>query len=80
MLLMLPYWRNIDLLKLCRQQGLARTASWMEAVAARPSVQATSAGEAEMARAARLYYVSHVSPGARGEEHTRTETATFGLG
>ena len=78
---MLPYWRNMDVLELCRQQGLARTAAWMRAVAARPSVKATSAGQAEMARAAKLYYVTHVSPGAPGErEYKETDTAIFGLG
>ena len=77
---MLPYWRGMDVLRMCEAQGLRRTAAWMRAVAARPSVQATSAGRAEMARAAKLYYVSHVSPGAEGEGHSLTETAVFGLG
>ena len=67
MLLMLPYWRNLEILRLLESQGLTRTAAWMRAVAARPSVLATSAGEAEMVRASRLYYVTHASPGSRGE-------------
>jgi len=33
-----------------------------------------------MATAARQYYVCHVSPGAPGEAHLPTETATVGLG
>lgn len=80
MLAMLPYWRGFDVLDLCRQRSLTRTAAWMKAVAARPSVMATTAGHAEMARAARQYYVNHVSPGAPGEAHLPTETATVGLG
>ena len=35
-------------------------------VAAHPSVVQSSAGEEEMARASRRYYVEHVSPGAPG--------------
>lgn len=63
---MLPHWRAVDLSRLCDEQGLARTRAWMTAVAARESVQRSSAGEAEMVRTSRLYYVSHVSPGAPG--------------
>jgi len=80
MILMLPYWRGLSVLDLCQQSGCPRTAAWLEAVAARPSVAATSAGEREMARAARQYYVTHVSPGAPGELYVPTEIATFGLG
>ena len=67
MLLMLPYWRGIDAVALCEQHACPRTAQWLQAVAARPSVQQTSAGEAEMARAAKLYYVDYASPDTRGE-------------
>ena len=67
MLCMLPFWRNLDIARLCEQQGLVRTRQWLEAVAARPSVVATAADEAEMARAAKLYYVSFASAGSRGE-------------
>ena len=67
MLLMLPFWRNLDILKLCERQGLTRTRAWLEHVAARPSVIETAADEAEMVRASKLYYVSFASPGSRGE-------------
>ena len=67
MLLMLPYWRKIDAVELCEESGCARTAAWLRAVATRPSVEETSAGEAEMARAAKLYYVDYATPGCRGE-------------
>ena len=67
MLLMLPYWRGVDTLKLCEAHGLERTSRWMQAVAMRPSVQRSSAGEDEMVRASKLYYVEHASPGTRGE-------------
>jgi len=77
MLLMLPYWRGVDTLALCRGQGLTRTASWLQAVAARPSVQATSAGLPEMARASKLYYVSHISPGAPGNQYTPPERGSI---
>jgi len=68
MLLMLPHWRGLDPVRLCEVQGLPRTASWMQAVAARPSVQSTSAGEEEMVRASRRYYVNYASPGTPGEK------------
>ena len=67
MLLMLPYWRGIDALALCREHGCVRTARWLQAVAARPSVQRSSAGEEEMVAAAKRYYVEYASPGTRGE-------------
>ena len=67
MLLMLPYGRKIDAVELCEESGCARTAAWLRAVATRPSVEETSAGEAEMARAAKLYYVDYATPGCRGE-------------
>ena len=67
MLLMLPYWRNLDILALCERQGLTRTRAWLESVAARTSVVETAADEEEMVRASRLYYVSFASPGSRGE-------------
>ena len=54
------------LLALVRTQGLSLTKEWMEAVVGRDSVQRTSAGKPEMARASKLYYVTHVSPGAPG--------------
>jgi len=79
-LLMLPYWRGVDVLALCRGHGLTRTAAWLQAVAARPSVRATSAGEAEMARASKRYYVTHASPQAPGVDYRPTEVAVFGLG
>jgi len=65
-LLMLPHWRAIDACRLCESQGLLATRDWLVAVSQRPSVVETSAGEAEMARAARRYFVTHVSPGAPG--------------
>ena len=65
---MLPHWRGFDPVRLCESQGLPRTASWMQAVAARESVQSTSAGEEEMVRASRRYYVSYASPGTPGEK------------
>lgn len=65
-LLMLPYWRAIDPLRLCEVNGLKLTGKWLQATAARRSVVATSAGGVEMARASRLYYVDYVSPGAPG--------------
>jgi len=77
---MLPYWRGIDTLLLCKQYGLKRTAAWLQAVAARPSVIATSAGQSEMARASKLYYVSYVSPNAPGNHYVPTESATVSLG
>lgn len=67
MLLMLPYWRNMDILTMCERQGLTRTRAWLQAVADRPSVIETAADEAEMARAAKLYYVTFASPGSKGE-------------
>jgi len=67
MLCMLPFWRGIDPLHLCESHGLQRTSAWMQCVAARPSVQLTSAGKAEMVRAARRYYVDYASPGTPGE-------------
>lgn len=63
---MLPHWRAVDVGALCSQQGLGRTAAWLDAVASRPSVVASSAGADEMIAASRRYYVSHVSPGAPG--------------
>ena len=66
MLLMLPHWRNIDVLSLCQAYGLVRTKAWLLAVARHPSVTLTSAGKEEMVRASRLYYVSYVSPAAPG--------------
>ena len=68
MLCMLPYWRNMDILTMCERQGLLRTAAWFRAVAARPSVVETSCGEAEMARASKLYYVDFASPGSPGAQ------------
>ena len=67
MLLMLPYWRNLDILAACDAQGLQRTAAWIRAVAARPSVVETCCDEAEMVAASRRYYVDYASPGSRGE-------------
>ena len=67
MLLMLPFWRGLDALLMCERSGLTATSAWMRAVAARPSVQETSAGEAEMVRASKLYYVDYASPGTQGE-------------
>ena len=64
---MLPYWRGIELMALCEGQGLQRSAAWLRAVAERPSVKATSAGEKEMVRASRRYYVEYASPGTPGE-------------
>ena len=64
---MLPYWRNLDLVTLCERQGLRATATWLGAVAERPSVQQTSAGLDEMVRASKKYYVGYASPGAPGE-------------
>ncbi len=66
MLRMLPHWRAIDTPSLCERHGLLLTREWLLATAARPSVVQSSAGDVEMARAAALYYVSHVSPGAAG--------------
>ena len=63
---MLPLWRNIDFTALCERHGLTKVAAWSDAVLERPSVQTTSAGTEEMARAARRYYVEYVSPGAAG--------------
>jgi hypothetical protein len=63
---MLPYWRAIDPLALCSSHGLTRTAVWLQAVTSRPSVIKTSAGEAEMARASKLYYVNYATPGSKG--------------
>lgn len=63
---MLPHWRALDALDLCRSAGLSRTAEWMQAVNARESVRTTSAGKPEMVRASSLYYVRFVSPGAPG--------------
>ena len=63
---MLPLWRNIDFTALCEGHGLTKVAAWSDAVLERPSVQTTSAGVEEMARAARKYYVEYVSPGAAG--------------
>ena len=63
---MLPYWRNLDVFALCTSNGLSLTNGWLRAVVSRPSVIDSSAGEAEMATAARKYFVEHVSPGARG--------------
>ena len=67
MLLMLPYWRNMDILDECEQRGLSCTARWLRAVAARPSVIETACEEAEMVRASKLYYVDYASPGSPGE-------------
>ena len=67
MLLMLPFWRGFDILRLCERNGLDKTARWIRAVASRPSVQTTSAGADEMARASRRYYVEYASPGTPGE-------------
>ena len=84
MLVMLPYWRSVNLVELCRQQSLTRTASWLQAVASRPSVLSTTAGEAAMAKAATAYYVSFVSPGAPALQATvaseKADEATFALG
>jgi len=66
MALMLPYWRGIDVFRLCASCGLTRTEEWLRAVLAQTSVKQTSAGEAEMAIAARKYFVTYVSPGAPG--------------
>ena len=66
MALMLPYWRNLDVFALCASNGLVLTEEWLRAVASRPSVIESSAGETEMAAAARKYFVDFVSPGARG--------------
>ena len=63
---MLPLWRNIDFAALCEGHGLTKVAAWSDAVLERPSVQTTSAGTEETARAARRYYVEYVSPGAAG--------------
>jgi len=68
MLLMLPHWRGIDTIRLCETHGLQRTSVWMQAVAARPSVKSTSAGEEEMIAASRRYYVDYASPGTPGEK------------
>lgn len=65
-LLMLPHYRAIDLLQLCDAHGLALLKDWMLAVAARPSVQRSSAGHEEMCKAAIRYYVRYISPGAPG--------------
>ena len=64
---MLPYWRGFDVRTLCERQGLGLTSAWLGAVAARPSVQKSSAGVDEMARAAAKYYVEYASPGTPGE-------------
>jgi len=66
MLAMLPHWRALDLPSFAQQSGLDRTRRWLLAVAEHPSVVESSAGEEEMARASRRYYVEHVSPGAPG--------------
>mmetsp|Transcript_21837 Transcript_21837/g.44623 ORF Transcript_21837/g.44623 Transcript_21837/m.44623 type:complete len:110 (-) Transcript_21837:4-333(-) len=66
MLTMLPLWRAFDLPTLVQSVGLDRTRRWLLAVVDRPSVVGSSAGKEEMARAARRYYVEHVSPGAPG--------------
>lgn len=66
MLQMMPLWRAVDFPYLLQQNGLERTRTWMQAIAARPSVTASSAGADEMERASRRYYVKHVSPGAPG--------------
>ena len=68
---MLPLWRNIDFAALCEGHGLTKVAAWSDAVLERPSVQTTSAGTEEMARAARrVEYVSRARPaccdGGRG--------------
>ena len=64
---MLPHWRAFDTLAFCHSAGLSLTANWLAAVNERPSVRSSSAGEAEMVRASRLYYVDFVSPGAPGQ-------------
>ena len=53
MIRMLPYFRNVDFFRLCRQSGLTRTEAWCRAIVERPSVVESTAGEVEMRRAAR---------------------------
>ena len=65
---MLRHFRAIDICRMCDTQGLPLTSAWLQAVAAHPSVVQTSAGEEEMARAARKYFVTFVSAGAAADQ------------
>lgn len=61
----LPYFRGIDLDDETKN-NMSRLSAWMKAVCERPSVISSKCPEDEMIAAAKRYYVSYITPGARG--------------
>ena len=63
----LPYFRGINFKEdILLSNNLYRLSNWMEAVCNRPSCMESKCPEEEMIAACKRYYVSFVSPGARG--------------
>ena len=61
----LPYFRGIDF-DLEMKNNMSRLSTWMKAVCKRPSVTSSKCPEDEMIAAAKRYYVSYITPGAKG--------------
>jgi glutathione S-transferase len=61
----MPYFRGIDFQSDVLSQ-FKYTSQWMNAVCARPSCVESRCPEDEMIAACKKYYVSYISPGARG--------------
>ncbi len=61
----LPYFRGIDLEEDILSE-MEHVSNWMRAVCERPSCVETCCPESEMVAAAKRYYVSFISPGAKG--------------
>jgi len=60
----LPYFRDIDFVHELQRTG--RLSDWMKSVCARPSVIESKCPDSEMIAAAKRYYVSFITPGAKG--------------
>ncbi len=61
----LPYFRGIDFEEDILSE-MKHVSNWMRAVCERPSCVETRCPESEMIAAAKRYYVSFISPGAKG--------------
>ena len=62
----LPYFRNLDFENEMERMNLNRVSNWMKSVCERPSVVGSKCPEDEMIIAAKKYYVSYITPGAKG--------------